>query len=369
MIEFKCPRCQNTLQCHGQKAGSKLPCPSCGQRLQVPTPPPQLDQTIMGELGGANVTLMGEAPSNPASDIVRRPSVASPVAPLGEGESPKKPITGIVVSQNRPWWWLAVVIPISMLGPVVVVGAFCAGIMTLGQKASGTFTARQPTDTFTARSPTEDQARAQLRKVLSAWAAGKGAAAVSQEFSDIEFVDPLFSDRANIKGFDLERVVSYPGLREFDMYVRIVYLSVGGDEQSFSRTYEVFYPNDKGVWRIQVSANTPAAPGVARGWLNEAEARRRLTLALDAWVAQKWKAEMKRAYPWLDFTDLAYSDEVFLYRYDIGKVLGPLDRGMWKAEVYLVHRFQNKSEVRVQATYEIDSPDTQGVCHIRGYRP
>ena len=37
-ILFKCPKCQNKLTVVDEKAGSKLPCPQCGQRLQVPIP-------------------------------------------------------------------------------------------------------------------------------------------------------------------------------------------------------------------------------------------------------------------------------------------------------------------------------------------
>jgi len=47
-IRFKCPTCQASLTAGDGKAGSKLPCPKCGQRLQVPPPP--VNHTILGEL-------------------------------------------------------------------------------------------------------------------------------------------------------------------------------------------------------------------------------------------------------------------------------------------------------------------------------
>ena len=50
MIDFSCPKCTFALTRHNNEAGSKVSCPSCGQRVQVPRPPQQTDQTVMGEL-------------------------------------------------------------------------------------------------------------------------------------------------------------------------------------------------------------------------------------------------------------------------------------------------------------------------------
>jgi hypothetical protein len=36
MIHFRCPACKATLNVADEQGGSKLPCPKCGQRLQVP---------------------------------------------------------------------------------------------------------------------------------------------------------------------------------------------------------------------------------------------------------------------------------------------------------------------------------------------
>ena len=39
-IKYNCPRCQAPLEAPASEAGTKKPCPSCGQRLQVPAAPP-----------------------------------------------------------------------------------------------------------------------------------------------------------------------------------------------------------------------------------------------------------------------------------------------------------------------------------------
>ncbi|MCI0457633.1 MAG: LITAF-like zinc ribbon domain-containing protein [Gemmataceae bacterium] len=49
MIRYYCPRCHMGLQSGPETAGSKMACPSCGQRLQVPQPPPQppINKTVL----------------------------------------------------------------------------------------------------------------------------------------------------------------------------------------------------------------------------------------------------------------------------------------------------------------------------------
>jgi DNA-directed RNA polymerase subunit M/transcription elongation factor TFIIS len=37
-LRFACPRCRSVLEAPIHKAGEKVPCPKCGQRLQVPGP-------------------------------------------------------------------------------------------------------------------------------------------------------------------------------------------------------------------------------------------------------------------------------------------------------------------------------------------
>lgn len=47
MIAFTCPACKSAVQRHDQEVGTKVSCPSCGQRLQVPKPS-QDSPTLMG---------------------------------------------------------------------------------------------------------------------------------------------------------------------------------------------------------------------------------------------------------------------------------------------------------------------------------
>jgi hypothetical protein len=61
MIRFSCPTCNTILNCPDDKAGGKAPCPTCGQRLQVPVPPrPTHAKTVLGQL-------VDLPPSNPQS--------------------------------------------------------------------------------------------------------------------------------------------------------------------------------------------------------------------------------------------------------------------------------------------------------------
>ena len=46
MIRFACPACKNILQALEEHIGTKLSCPKCGRRLQVPPPP--RDKTLLG---------------------------------------------------------------------------------------------------------------------------------------------------------------------------------------------------------------------------------------------------------------------------------------------------------------------------------
>jgi hypothetical protein len=46
MFQFRCPRCQSTVVASNEVAGAKMPCPTCGQRLQVPVP---RNKTVLAE--------------------------------------------------------------------------------------------------------------------------------------------------------------------------------------------------------------------------------------------------------------------------------------------------------------------------------
>jgi hypothetical protein len=50
MIHFHCPNCRTVLHAPPDRAGSKFPCPGCGQRLQVPAAAVALDKTVVGHL-------------------------------------------------------------------------------------------------------------------------------------------------------------------------------------------------------------------------------------------------------------------------------------------------------------------------------
>ena len=51
MITFRCPTCQTELRAAPAQAGTKVQCPRCTQRLQVPGDSP-LHKTVLGELSG-----------------------------------------------------------------------------------------------------------------------------------------------------------------------------------------------------------------------------------------------------------------------------------------------------------------------------
>lgn len=58
MITFNCPECKTQLQRHDSEAGAQVPCPGCGQRLEIPQPP-DLDPagTQIGEWQGIQAGL------------------------------------------------------------------------------------------------------------------------------------------------------------------------------------------------------------------------------------------------------------------------------------------------------------------------
>jgi DNA-directed RNA polymerase subunit RPC12/RpoP len=96
-IRYNCPRCKKPLESPAIEAGTKKPCPSCGQRLQVPAPPPPppgLNKTILASNEG-NVLPTAVAPGAPAS-LPMGTVAASPVpvapAPAAAAPSFSKPI-------------------------------------------------------------------------------------------------------------------------------------------------------------------------------------------------------------------------------------------------------------------------------------
>jgi hypothetical protein len=74
-ITFACPQCRQSLTRPDTDAGTKTFCPSCHQKLRVPTPPRPTDRTMLGELKSTeNRTLLGEM--QPAAAA---PPIASPI--------------------------------------------------------------------------------------------------------------------------------------------------------------------------------------------------------------------------------------------------------------------------------------------------
>ena len=49
MPSFCCPVCNHAMRANDSDAGRKLPCPACGQRLQIPGAPP-INRTVLGKI-------------------------------------------------------------------------------------------------------------------------------------------------------------------------------------------------------------------------------------------------------------------------------------------------------------------------------
>jgi mono/diheme cytochrome c family protein len=72
MFQFRCPRCQSTVLASGKVAGAKMPCPTCGQRLQVPG---RHNQTVLAKIVPGLPDLLS---SDPASTRQKLPVSKSP---------------------------------------------------------------------------------------------------------------------------------------------------------------------------------------------------------------------------------------------------------------------------------------------------
>jgi DNA-directed RNA polymerase subunit RPC12/RpoP len=77
-IRYNCPNCKKPLESPASEAGTKKPCPSCGQRLQVPaaTPQPTLNKTM---LASQDSPVPGAAPA-PGGARTAPTAKSSPVA-------------------------------------------------------------------------------------------------------------------------------------------------------------------------------------------------------------------------------------------------------------------------------------------------
>lgn len=54
MINFSCPICKTAIEVSPSQIGTKIPCPQCGQRLQVPAP--ARNKTILGDFKSGETT-------------------------------------------------------------------------------------------------------------------------------------------------------------------------------------------------------------------------------------------------------------------------------------------------------------------------
>jgi hypothetical protein len=70
-VRFSCPRCRASFESPASQAGTKFHCSGCGQRIQVPNPPP-------------NKTVLGNVDTSPGGG-------ARPLVPHGQGPQPLMP--------------------------------------------------------------------------------------------------------------------------------------------------------------------------------------------------------------------------------------------------------------------------------------
>ena len=80
MIRFACPRCKTVLERPDLESGTKLSCPGCQQRLQVPALP-------------ENKTILGDLVSPTASPAEPGPMMGIKVVPLPDAPAPLPPAT------------------------------------------------------------------------------------------------------------------------------------------------------------------------------------------------------------------------------------------------------------------------------------
>jgi Zn finger protein HypA/HybF involved in hydrogenase expression len=436
MIAFHCPKCRTSLRRQDQEAGSKIPCPSCGQRLQVPQPPPS-DHTVMGELSldAANQTLLGDlAPQpSPRNFPQPRPVLPAPVRTPTASFQFACPYCQTVITANAnnvgkrvacprckspmdillPGGPLAnVPLPVAAFAeqrlavieiedepPIEVhpapvapsdlfaldvsktplakkrkserrpslgrIGCFL-GLLVLGL-CGGLGAIAFFSQTPASNRLSEPEAKERLKKVLDAWVNGKDRQTLARQYPKIEFADQYHTDGVALLRFDIERVELNEYLNECRITTRLVTPATDGGECRFERVYEVKRPDEKGVWRIQVSSFSPSGPPAIDA-PTQSTARDQLVAVLDAWVARQWKEELKKKYPRIELVDLDYSDTELITRYDVGRASGPTDAGTWRFQVALVFLRKDNRESRVIKNFDVEKPDDRGIWRVRGYR-
>jgi predicted Zn finger-like uncharacterized protein len=337
-LRFSCPHCQAVIKGKADKAGLRVKCPKCSLPCEVPLPKGQLLDTV-----------------STASDLPAARSVA-----------PRPERAQRVPARSR--WTTSRVVGCTVVTFVALTVLGVVFVSSQGRGAKGTVAASGPGPTD--RDFTEAAVRDRLRKALDSWVAQETPQVLAQRHPDIDFAEPFFTDGANVLGYDIEEVQFYGAIGKSTIHVSMKYKRVDGGEGRYKRYYEVPKPDERGIWHISVSSHTPSAPQVSNA-PGLAEARSQLKKVLDAWAQGVWKRQLSRDYPTINFSDLDYSDDELLIRYDLGKTEGPSQSGTWSFYVFLVitqGRDQRKN-FRVLKVYEVDTPDDQGVWHIRGYRP
>jgi len=77
-MRFSCPSCSQSMQCSDGAAGKKVICPTCGQKVLVPTPPPASPATNKTTLGIVEVNTTTDAPTQ---DSVSTSPIPPPAVP------------------------------------------------------------------------------------------------------------------------------------------------------------------------------------------------------------------------------------------------------------------------------------------------
>jgi len=88
MIRFQCPACRTVMKCDDRKAGQKVSCPKCGQRLLIPAPaaPTGRDHTALGKLPAESAP---SAASPPWLSVAPTPQVSAPPPPPASAQCPR----------------------------------------------------------------------------------------------------------------------------------------------------------------------------------------------------------------------------------------------------------------------------------------
>ena len=113
MIRYKCPRCKSILESPDAKAGDKVACPKCQQRLQIPMP--LRDKTMLAPL-------VSPPPTSPRPQAIPvgspSPGTAHPPTPVpGSPDAASNPPAG----SNRSRGLLLVAVPVALLAGLLCI--------------------------------------------------------------------------------------------------------------------------------------------------------------------------------------------------------------------------------------------------------